>query len=189
MSKIFIFIIAAAMLLVSAPTTLVSAESYSYLAPFIVTSKSGVNLRDKNCNIIDKALYQTVVNIGANSKVDYITCKVGGISIEFVDITIYKTTPEMPVSGYVAKKYLTEIVTTPLPAVEMLKVNTKNGLNLRGDGNCKKITTLPNNAMLKMSPVDSATAPCKVGGVYYGMILVSYNGKLGVVASKYVATI
>jgi hypothetical protein len=148
--------------------------SASTSAPYIVNATNGLNIRDHSCNIVNTVKYGTVMHsITVNDK---ISCNIKGIN--YTMLRAYSQS-----EGYIAEKFLTPIIQNPNGFIGTnAKINTTAGLNLR-DQNCRKITTIPSNTIVKT--LGSEPLVCTVNGQFYYMQAIQYNGTVGMVANFY----
>ena len=154
----------------------------------VVTHPNGINIRDKNCNIIDQVGYGE--GLIRNSNISIVkVCNVGTQSLEMINYT--------PIFGnyaneenrdiFVAKKFVQSVIsgqTGSYTTIDKVRLNSPNGdsINIR-DGNCQKIVTLPNGTYSeKAVGFGGGFNVCKVSNKFYLMIPFIYQGKIRLVA-------
>jgi hypothetical protein len=157
----------------------------------IVTHQNGVNIRDKDCKIVDTANYGQVLNYNdeniSNEHMNTfsLSCNVGGEKLKMVAYGTGKT------NMFVAYKY-TQMVNTNFSSFTIqnkVKLNNYMGsvVNLRDD-KCQRIMTLPNGTYSENISVASNTQipkiVCKADGEFYLMIPFVYKGQIYRVAQS-----
>ena len=143
---------------------------------FIVNATSGLNVRDKNCNKITAIGYKSTVYTSSNSS---ITCKLNNVSTTLILVSYKSMSSDV---GYVNKNYLTPIIGS-FSNAGATTVTSTSGLNLR-DRNCKKLGAMPFKATVTI-PASDDFVTCQVGGQYYLLQPVVYNGKSYFSASQF----
>jgi hypothetical protein len=143
---------------------------------FVVNNKNGINIRDKDCNIIDKAGYGETLYLYPRS-LKSITCNINGQNLTFVNYL-----PVSVTAGFVAQSFISPIlssgnidlsrITKDKNGLEYSKVylNNTNNLNLR-DKNCKISQNVSHEVALFIPPVGGGANAfiCQVGNKFYDM--------------------
>ena len=137
----------------------------------IVTSLRGINVRDKNCNIIGRVGDGTVLKRGANTPKQTL-CKIGQTDILFVNYwanDIKTTSTEQ----FVAVNFIQNIITDNGVRNEKLPnlvIKNELGANLRG-GACQRVLTVPNKTVSSkgITITGDGKTVCKVGNKFYMM--------------------
>jgi hypothetical protein len=161
----------------------------------IVTHPNGINLRNKNCDIIGQAGYGEILisSTTYNQQIASIGCNVNGEkNMEMVNYGAYRAY----VNGgdnaiedmFVSTKH-TRAVNSGTNGVyitqDKIRLNNSAGVNLRGE-NCQRVMTLPNGTYSENSENLSQITPnikiCKAGGEFYYMIPFVYKSQIYQVA-------
>lgn len=146
----------------------------------IVTYKNGVNIRDKNCNIVDQVNYGLILSYNENGNGPTLYCTVNG---EKLVMSSYGTGNT---NMFVASKY-TEIIhrnSGTYTNQDKVRLNNPSGVNLRDD-KCQRIMTLPNGTFSEQIPAGYSGGSgniCKAGGEFYYMTSFVYKGQIYQVA-------
>jgi hypothetical protein len=146
----------------------------------IVTATSGLNIRDKNCNVLQVVGYGTLIDEASK---ETISCNVRGKSVKMINVNRFLSTGE----GYVAESFASIVNDKPLSGTiqdTTFIVNASSGLNLR-DENCKRVTTVKNGTALKQVLSTDYFRVCNAKGEYYMMTRISYNNKEYFVATSF----
>ncbi len=185
MSKVLILLMAVITLLVAAPTQTASAQESAKV--YIVAAETGLNVRNKDCKVIDTVQYNKQVypeNASGKQPVN-ITCNLNNDYIVEMILVSYKAMSRD--TGYVAKEFLSPVQGT-LKVSEKIKANSADGLNIR-DRNCKKVAAVPNNTILENITRTDDFIVCKVRNNYYQMQPIARNGKSFFVSSSFVGEV
>lgn len=143
----------------------------------IVTHPNGVNIRDKNCKVIDQTGFNEFLEIGSNNTV-LITCNINGKSMIMYNYGIQGSDKSL---NYVSSNFVQGVVSGGegvYSANTKSSLNGKNGTNLR-DNNCQKVITLPKGTYSEnggTSLYTQGVKVCKVGNDFYNMISFYYKG-------------
>jgi hypothetical protein len=179
MTKLFSFL-TLSLAIASFAFTSTPAHAQPGTSGYIVNATSGLNVRDQNCNKITTVGFKTYVNESfVAGKPSTITCKINGVNTTFLSLAYKSMSSD---TGYLAKDYLSPVIGA-LSNAGTAKVTSTSGLNLR-DQNCKKLGAMPYNATVTI-PASDAMVNCQVGGQYYLLQAVVYNGKSYYAASQF----
>lgn len=166
------------------PKVAVNAQNTEYI---IVTHPNGVNIRDKNCNIIDQVGYG--VPLYKNDNPIDLTCNIGGESMKMLNYyTVFGNGTTEQGNSFVASKFVQEVrsgATGTFTTQDKVRLNNPSGggVNLR-DNNCQKVTTLPSGTYSEDSlGLGGSVKICKAGGEFYTMGYFIYQSKVNFVAT------
>jgi len=153
----------------------------------IVTHRNGVNIRDKNCKVIEQVGFGEALYRSNDNPVN-LTCNIGGQDTLMLNYgTYYGNMDVNSQDMFVAAKFLQEIrsgANGEFTAYNKIKLNSPNGVNLR-DEKCQRVMTLPNGTYSE-NPKDNIAygdvfmpviKVCKAGGEFYAMTPFVYQGK------------
>lgn len=187
----FIFsslVLASSILNFSLPKVSVQANDEFYR---IVTHPNGVNIRDKNCNIIGQAGYGEVLFSKTGNSVS-VGCNINGEkNMEMANYGVYLGGDKPIENMFVSTRYTRAVnsgSTGTFTTLNKIRLNNSDGVNIR-DASCQRVKTLPNGTYSDgtyseysndiFSPVAKV---CKAGNEFYYMIPFVYKGKVYQVA-------
>jgi len=143
----------------------------------IVTHRNGINIRDKNCKVIDSAGFNEVLEVGSDNPVN-ITCNVNGKSMIMYNYGIQGSDKSL---SYVSSNFVQGVISGGegvYSSNTKSSLNGKNGVNLR-DNNCKRVVTLPKGTYSENGGAGlyvQGVKVCKVGNDFYNMVGFYYKG-------------
>lgn len=137
----------------------------------IVTSLRGINIRDKNCNIITRVGAGEVLERGSQYP-SQLKCKIGDTEMSFVNYWTneVKTTST---EQFVAVNFIQNIITDSEirnKKLPNLVIKNEMGANLR-NSNCQKVLRVPNKTISSKDIIITGDGKnvCKVGEEFYMM--------------------
>lgn len=179
MTKLFSFL-TLCLAIASFAFTSTPAQAAPGTGGFIVNATSGLNVRDRNCNKITAIGFKSTVYTNTDPTMpSTITCTINSTNV-ILKLVAYNS-PSTNV-GYVAQDYLSQIIGA-FTNSSNTTVTSASGLNLR-DRNCKKLGAMPYNATVTI-PASDDFITCQVGGQYYLLQPVIYNGQSYFAASQF----
>lgn len=143
----------------------------------VVNHKNGVNIRDKNCNIINTAGYGQTLSLEPGPSYRTMTCKINGKSLISGS---YSHFGRDGISGFVALDFVSPIIfggnidlgrlVKDKNGLEYSKVylNGTNNLNLRNT-DCQVFKNVLHDVSLFVPPVGGGSFVCRVGNKFYDM--------------------
>lgn len=153
----------------------------------VVNHKNGVNIRDKNCNVIGKAGYGETLSTEPGPSYKTMTCNINGKNLI---LGSYSHFSRDEISGFVALDFVSPIIfggnidlsriAKDKNGLEYSKVylNATNNLNLR-DTNCKIVKNISQEIALFIPPVGGSPVVCRAGNKFYDMIPVTESINTG----------
>ncbi len=152
----------------------------------IVTHPNGINIRDKNCKVVDQIGYGEVLDRASDNPVN-LTCNIGGQNIEMLNQTLFNNGSVQLKDIYVASKFVQKVksgISGTFTTYNKIKLDNPNGVNLR-DEKCQRVITLPNGTYSEnpsdINVTNYVFSPglkiCKAGSEFYSMIPFVYKGK------------
>lgn len=154
----------------------------------IVTHQNGINIRDKNCKVVDQAGYGEPLYRASDNPVN-LTCNIGGQNIQMLNYgMVFGNGNILLADSYVASKFVQEVKDSGMRTItsqDKVRLNNPSGagVNLR-DNNCQKVTTLPSGTYSENSMgLGGSLKICKAGGEFYTMGYFIYQGKVNFVAT------
>lgn len=155
----------------------------------VVGTARGLNLRDKNCNVIKTLPMDTIMMVKGGY--NFISCNIKGQTLQLAQA--YEIFGNgVSSEGYIYLPATSSIIRSSEPSqatgLKGPRVNATAGLNIR-DNNCRRVATVPNNYKFEdpKAGFGGSISLCKVRGQYYEMTPVSYKGQIYQVASAFVS--
>ncbi|MEM1312022.1 MAG: hypothetical protein AAGF07_01000 [Patescibacteria group bacterium] len=182
MSKKLMFILALAMTVIMSVSNLntFADSTFSHPSLRVVTARSGLNVRDENCNVRDLAQYELKLTKVSDT---VINCNINGQDYKMIEYSNIG----LDAGTFVAEKYTKAVYGQNLSFVanetNTLTVNSPLGLNLRNrDCSIAKAVSYQTEVVLSTSAsanvYDSGSyIVCKVAGDHYHMAMVTHNNQ------------
>lgn len=137
----------------------------------IVTSWRGINVRDKNCNIITRVGFGEILERGSESPAQT-KCKIGDSEMLFINYwsNDVKTTST---EQFVAFDFIENVISDNSPRNKKLPnlvIKNETGANLR-NSQCQKVLSVPNKTVSSKDIIITGGGKnvCKVGERFYMM--------------------
>ena len=151
----------------------------------IVTEIKGVNIRGRNCEIIDSLGFgQIVEKVVQKTSMNFqLTCKVGDKNLVMVNYFNINGGNYDTNNSYVAVDYLDSIIDSfrNFDPNKASVISGQYGANLRDLASCSRVMTVPNGTKMEVSGI-GGLAVCQVGQEFYLMQRANYQGKTYLVA-------
>jgi len=148
----------------------------------IVTHPNGINIRDKNCQIIDQVGYGEILMEKPQNPVN-LGCNIGGQkNMEMANYgTVFGNSGVNSDDMFVSTKYTRAVnsgTNGTYTTQDKVRLNNPAGVNLR-DNNCQRVMTLPNGTYSENSMgLGGSVKICKAGGEFYTMTYFIYKGQV-----------
>ncbi len=154
----------------------------------IVTEPRGINIRNRNCEVIDSLGFGQLVqkiNVAATPDTGaQITCKVGGKDLTMIRSASINGGNYDLINSYVALDYLDPVI----DGIKSFDINKSSvitgeyGANLRDSASCSRVAIAPKGTKMDANPKAPSLAVCQVGSEFYLMRQPVYQGKAYFVA-------
>ena len=147
----------------------------------VVNHSNGINIRDKNCKVVDQVGHGEPLQFGNNNSIN-LTCNIGGENIKMLNYgAIFGNGITELKDQYVASKFVQKVNSGSngtYTTQDKVRLNNPSGagVNLR-DNNCQRVITLPNGTYSENSMGLGGTIKiCKTGGQFYVMTYFIHKG-------------
>ena len=146
---------------------------------------NGVNIRNRNCEVIDSLGFGQVVTRVSDNPVN-VNCKVGNKNLVMINYKNFMGGTYDTDNSYVAVDYLDPIIDSGkiYDSTKVGVITGKFGANLRDTTSCSRVMTLPNGTRTEAQQFGGGAGlpVCQVGSEFYLMNSVDYKGKTYFVA-------
>lgn len=172
-------ILATSILTFTIPFGQLPVNAQNQITYSIVTHPNGINIRDKNCKIVDQVGYGEPLQFGNNNSINLI-CNIGGENIKMLNYgAVFGSGSTELKDQYVASKFVQKVnsgTNGNYTTQDKVRLNNPGGVNLR-DNNCQKVVTLPNGTYSENSMgLGGSIKICKAGDQFYVMTYFVHKG-------------
>ena len=153
----------------------------------IVNHPNGINIRNKECQIVDQVGYGEPLQSDNNNPINLI-CNIGGQNMKMLNYgNLFGNGNNALKDMFVASKFVQEVksgISGTYTTQDKVRLNNPSGggVNLR-DNNCQRVTTLPNETYSENSMgLGGSVKICQAGVEFYTMTYFIHKGEIYQVA-------